>query len=91
MTITFAKPNFAKNADHAFDVSDNWIDNVDVENERGAEVTAYFNSYDGVFELTGLCIADDLATTWDDRQGALKALTPETVRRIETTFAEAVA
>lgn len=88
--ITFAEPNFAKQADHQCDVSDNWIDEVDPENAQGAEVIAYFSNHDGILSLTGICIADDLATTWEDRAGALKSLTPETVRRIEDMEADAL-
>jgi len=86
----FAEPNFAKSADHECDVSDNYIDEVDPENEAGAEVTAYFDKVDGFLHLTGLCISEDMATTWEDRDGALKLLTPETVRRIEDLEGEAL-
>lgn len=82
----FAEPNFAKCADHECDVSDNWIDEVDLENEAGAEVTAFFDETDGFYGLTGLRIIEGrgaFITTWHDRNDALKLLTPETVKRIE--------
>ena len=69
------------------DISDVWIDEVDPQNEQGAEVLAYFcEDSDHELELRGIAVNDGV-TLFYDRSEAVKFLGVENVWRVEEVTA----
>jgi len=86
--------------DMTLDLTDNWMEATDPENEWGEECTGYFDkeptaAWDGTgdcwmtgYTLKGLRIDDGGTPAWIDREGALKILGFRTVHRIEDMMME---
>jgi hypothetical protein len=66
------------------DISDVWIDEVDPENEQGAEVLAYLcEDSDHDLEIRGISVNDGVTLFYDRDAVLSKFLNIETIWRVE--------
>ena len=71
------------------DISDVWVDEVDPQNEVGAEVTAFFAKDGfGSFELSGIRVNEDDVPLFYDREHSIKFLGMDAVWRVESVEME---
>lgn len=71
------------------DISDVWVEEVDPENEQGAEVLAYLcEDSDHDLEIRGISVNDGVPVFWDRDAVLSRFLNIETLWRVEEAEAQ---
>ena len=85
-------PKWATYSDREIDISDNWIDHMDPENECGCHVIACMNGdIDGQLTIDGIIVDDGVCKQYYSREKAMTLLGYETIVYIEQWEMEAAA
>jgi hypothetical protein len=86
----FTKPDWAKAYERKCDISDIWIDEIDLENADGKFVEAFLlQDIDGQLFVHGISVKCELATTYYERVGAVVLLGLDGINHIEALEMEA--